>query len=127
VGNRGPSERRATDAGSRPTSEYHPSNGVGVPIDGGSAAFVERFTHAVVGSVVARTDPAAASWRALTDTLELALAQEIAHLQATARPELRAAVLAYLLTACVVDAYQDLLDDVYPHWRAEALADDAQS
>jgi hypothetical protein len=42
-----------------------------------------------------------------------------AHLQPTAPLELRAAVLAYILRAAVLDTFQNLLDQTYPDWRGE--------
>ena len=94
-----------------------------VPLSGDVGDFVEAFANAVLGAVVVRAQGTASDWRALTRQVQEALAIEVEHLQATAPAELREAVLAYLLRACVVDTYQALLDEAYPGWRDEALAE----
>jgi hypothetical protein len=100
-----------------------------VPLSGDMGDFVEAFANAVLGAVVVRAQGAAggkggrSDWRELTQQVQEAVATELDHLQATAPAELREAVLAYLLRACVIDTYQALLDETYPGWRAEAQAD----
>ncbi len=98
------------------------ANGVVVSLRGDVGDFVEDFANAVLGAVVVRGERQPGGWRALTEGVQVALAAELAHLEATAPPELRAAVLAYLLQAAVIDTYQGLLDEVYPGWRSEAGA-----
>ncbi len=121
---RGRTGRAATD-------EYELSNGVVVPLSGDVGDFVEGFANAVLGGVVVGVREAAGSgggdWRALTDRLQAVLAAEVAHLQVTAPPELRDAVLAYLLGAAVIDTFQALLDQAYPTWRAELAAERADA
>ncbi len=98
-----------------------------VALSGDVGDFVEGFANAVLGELVVRTQATAGrsggDWRVLTDELQAALAAEIAHLQATAPPELREAVLAYLLSAAVIDTFQALLDQAYPTWRDELQAE----
>ncbi len=92
-------------------------------LSGDVGDFVEEWANAVLGAVMVRAQGRAADWRALTEQVQAALAAEIPHLQATAPPELRDAVLAYLLRAAVIDTYQSLLDQVYPGWRGELEAE----
>jgi hypothetical protein len=100
-----------------------------VALSGDVGDFVEGFANAVLGELVVRPQATAGhgggDWRALTDELQAALTAEITHLQATAPPELREAVLAYLLGAAVIDTFQALLDQAYPTWRDELRAEGA--
>jgi hypothetical protein len=93
-----------------------------VPLSGDVGDFVEGFANAVLGGVVVRARQAAGGsgdWRSLVEAVQAALGAELAHLHTTAPPELRDAVLDYLLGACVIDTFQGLLDETYPTWRAE--------
>ena len=103
--------------------EYELRNGVTVPLSGDEGDFIEAFANAVLGAVVVRAREARPDWRQLTRWVQESLAVELEHLQATAAPELREALLAYLLRAAVIDTYQSLLDEAYPTWRAELQAE----
>ena len=94
-----------------------------VPLSGDVGDFVEGWANALLGAVMVRAQGGAADWRTLTGHVQEALATELPHLLATAPPELRDAVLAYLLRAAVIDTYQSLLDQVYPDWRADLTAE----
>jgi hypothetical protein len=99
---------------------YELHNGLTVPLSGDLGDFVEAFANALLGEVVVSAHGQVADWRALTDLVQEAVATELAHFQSTASPELRGALLSYLMRACVIDTYQGLLDEAYPGWRAEA-------
>jgi hypothetical protein len=99
---------------------YQLRDGLTVPLSGDLGDFVEVFANALLGEVVVSARGQVADWRGLTDLVQEALAVELAHFHTTASPELREALLGYLLRACVIDTYQSLLDDAYPGWRAEA-------
>jgi hypothetical protein len=94
-----------------------------VPLTGDEGDFVEGWANAVLGAVMVRAQGTGVHWRELAQHVQQALAVEIPHLYATAPPELRDAVLAYLLRAAVIDTFQSLLDQVYPDWRAELEPD----
>jgi hypothetical protein len=99
---------------------YELHNGLTVPLSGDLGDFVETFANALLGEVVVSSRGQVADWRGLTDLVQAALAAELAHFHTAAPPELREALLDYLLRACVIDTYQGLLDEAYPGWRAEA-------
>ena len=106
---------------------YELRNGLTVPLSGDLGDFVEAFANALLGEVVVSARGEVANWRGLTDRVQESLAVELAHFQTTASPELREALLGYLLRACVIDTYQGLLDESYPGWRAEATVSPSEA
>jgi len=99
---------------------YELRNGLTVPLSGDLGDFVEGFANALLGEVVVSAGGQVTDWRGLTDLVQEAVAVELAHFHSTASPELREALLGYLVRACVIDTYQSLLDEAYPGWRADA-------